>query len=322
MRIALAPMEGVINHTLRDLLTAPGGIDRCVTEFVRVTDQLLPARVFHRLCPELLTGGTTPSGVPVYLQLLGGKAPHMAANARRAAQLGAPGIDLNFGCPAKTVNRNDGGSILLREPQRVFDIVAAVRDAVPASIPVTAKIRLGYGDSSLLADIAGAVEHAGADELTIHARTRTDGYKPPAHWHLIAAVRRQLRIPIFANGEIWSWEESRQCRLDSGCDDIMLGRGMLARPDLARHIRACDSGEEALPLGWPAVVGLLLRQLHACSVEFPIRHAVGPTKQWLGYLRRHFREAETLFERVKRITDPVLMREALERVCGEVDQVG
>ncbi len=312
MRLLLAPMEGVINHTLRDLLTRLGGIDRCVTEFVRVTDQLLPPKVFHRLCPELRQGGITPSGVPVYVQLLGGKPPFMAANAARAAALGAPGIDINFGCPAKIVNRNDGGSILLREPQRVFDIVRAVRDAVPAVIPVTAKIRLGYHDSALLADIAGSVEQAGASELTIHARTRDDGYKPPAHWHLIAPVRRQLSIPIFANGEIWSPPDAGQARADSGCVDLMLGRGVLARPDLAAAIRAGDQNRDYTALPWRDITELLRLQLQACRDTLPAKQLLGPVKQWLGYLRRHYAEAAALFEAVKRVTDPELMAAALD----------
>ena len=100
-KILLAPMEGVIDHTMRDLLTRLGGIDRCVTEFLRVSHELLPARVFYRICPELRDGGYTPSGVPVYLQLLGGNPELLAANAARAAQLGAPGIDLNLAARQK-----------------------------------------------------------------------------------------------------------------------------------------------------------------------------------------------------------------------------
>ena len=115
-------MEGVIDHTMRQLLTEQGGYDRCVTEFVRVTNQLLPERVFLRYCQELASGGKTKSGTPVYVQLLGGQPSVMAENGQRVAEMGAPGIDINFGCPAKMVNRNDGGSVILREPERVFAI--------------------------------------------------------------------------------------------------------------------------------------------------------------------------------------------------------
>ena len=147
MQLMLAPMEGVIDHTMRELLTSLGGIDRCVTEFVRVTERLLPSRVFQRLCPELANGGCTTFGVPVYIQLLGGQAGVLADNAARAAELGAAGIDLNFGCPAKNVNRSDGGSIILREPQRVHAIAAAVLGG----------FSLRGGEGSIIGVVLGAV---------------------------------------------------------------------------------------------------------------------------------------------------------------------
>lgn len=311
MRIILAPMEGVIDHTMRTLLTALGGIDRCVTEFVRVTSERLPARTFYRLCPELLQGGTTPSGVPVYVQLLGGKPEPMAANARRAAQLGAPGIDINFGCPAKIVNRNDGGSILLRDPERVYGIIARVREAVPATIPVTAKIRLGYDNADLLMLVAQAAQDAGAAELVIHARTRQDGYKPPAHWHLLAPVRQRLHIPVVANGEIWSAQDSARCREDSACADIMLGRGVLARPDLPRLVRAATAGRHIAALAWPQIVELLLIQFEAGLEYYPPQYAGNPIKQWLGYMRREYAGAAVLFETIKRLRDVDELRAAL-----------
>lgn len=311
MRILLAPMEGVLDHTLRRLLTTFGGVDRCVTEFVRVTDQRLPTRTFLRLCPELLEGGVTASGVPVFVQLLGGQPLPMARNARRAAALGAPGIDLNFGCPAKTVNRHDGGSILLREPERVYAIIKAVRDAVPAPIPVTAKIRLGYEDHHQLEAIAVRVADAGASELTIHARTKTDGYKPPAYWHLIDVVRRQLSIPVIANGEIWSPADCRRAQAESGCADIMVGRGALSRPDLPRLIRADLEGRAQPELAWPTVVEALATQLEAGIAHYPAKYAGNPIKQWLGYLRRHYTEAAMLFESIKRLREVDELRVAL-----------
>ena len=155
MRLMLAPMEGVIDHVMRELLTSLGGIDRCVTEFVRVTDRLLPPRVFRRLCPELDTGGTTASGVPVYLQLLGGQAAVLADNAARAAELGAPGIDLNFGCPAKTVNRSDGGAILLREPQRVHAIVCCSARGGTSAYPGHGKNPAGLRGQGALSGYRG-----------------------------------------------------------------------------------------------------------------------------------------------------------------------
>ncbi len=148
-------MEGVIDAATRDLLTRSAGIDWTVTEFVRVVDTRLPPRVFLRHCPELASGDPrTPSGIPVHLQLLGSDPAALAANARQALSLGATSLDLNFGCPAKLVNRHDGGASMLRDPHRLRTAVAAVHGAVGDTLPVTAKIRLGFADRRLALDCA------------------------------------------------------------------------------------------------------------------------------------------------------------------------
>ena len=146
--ILLAPMEGLLDHMLRDALTRVGGIDRCVSEFIRITDMLMPNRVFTRIVPELLSGSRTAAGVPVRPQLLGSDPACLADNAAAIAALKPDGIDLNFGCPAKVVNRHGGGASLLQDPELLHRIVAAVRRAVPAHIPVSAKMRLGYMDEA------------------------------------------------------------------------------------------------------------------------------------------------------------------------------
>jgi tRNA-dihydrouridine synthase C len=288
-------------------------VDRCVTEFLRVSDRLLPPRVFHRLCPELANGGTTTSGVPVYLQLLGGQPAVVAENAARAAELGAPGIDLNFGCPAKTVNRSDGGAVILREPDRVAAIVDAVRRAVPEDVPVTVKTRLGYEDGDRFTDIVQGIATAGANELTVHARTRRDGYRPPAYWEAIAAARERLSIPVIANGEIWNPDDAARCRAASGCADLMLGRGVLCRPDLPRLIAASDRGEQIASMHWPDIVPLLLQFFQLQLRHYDAHHAGNPLKQWLVYLRHYFPQAAMLFEQIKRLRLPGDIQRALDQ---------
>lgn len=296
-------MEGVIDHTMRNLLTSIGGVDRCVTEFLRVNQELLPPRVFYRICPELRSDGHTASGVPVFLQLLGGNPTLLAANAARGAALGAPGIDLNFGCPAKTVNRSDGGSIILAEPERVYKIVDAVRRAVPSDVPVTVKIRLGFNDSSLFGEIVAAVDAAAPSELIIHARTRADGYRPPAYWSQIAHARTLTSLPLVANGEIWGVGDALRARKESATQDLMLGRGVLCRPDLPHLLRAHDQGLTSAALSWGAIGRLLLRYMDQTVAHYPARYAANPIKQWLGYLRHYYPQAAVLFLRIKRLQD-------------------
>ena len=300
MRIILAPMEGVIDYEMRDILTRIGGYDRCVTEFVRITDNLLPNRVYKRFSPELDNGGMTPAGVPVYLQLLGGNPKSMALNAARAQKLEPPGIDINFGCPSKTVNKSDGGSVLLKEPNRIGSIVGAVRDAVDPKIPVTAKIRLGFSHHDFLEEVIDNIVQAGANEVCIHARTREDGYKPPAYWSAVKKVSEKATIPVIINGEIWTPEDARRAKEESGCTDIMLGRSAMRCPDLALIIKADQTDREHQAMLWPEVLDMMLRYLHNSENRHP-NFVSNRSKQWLVFLQKRYPEAAELFQRIKRL---------------------
>ena len=315
----LAPMEGVVEHHVRDILTRIGGLDGCVTEFIRITDQKLPYRVFYKYAQELESNCQTPNGTPVKVQLLGSKPEPMAINALELVSYGAKAIDLNFGCPAKTVNSHEGGACLLRDPNRVYAIIKAVRDAVPKEIPVSAKIRLGYEDRSSYLDNAKAVEAAGADELTVHARSKADGYKPPAYWHYIADIKAQLKIPVIANGEIWTVDDYLRCREQSHCNDIMLGRGLLACPDLARQIKAHLANEEYQPLRWGEICQILFDYYQATAPLYHEKHCGNRIKQWLMYLSRQYSQAALFFDDVKRKSTPeeitLSFKKALEACC-------
>jgi len=312
--LVLAPMEGLLDHPLREVLTRIGGIDRCVSEFIRITDRLLPPHVFTRIVPELLQGGRTRAGVPVRPQLLGSDPHCLAENAALLATLGPEGIDLNFGCPAKIVNRHGGGAALLDEPELLARIVSAVRRAVPAGLPVTAKMRLGYDDDALAEDCARALTESGASELVVHARTKAQGYRPPAHWHRIPSLRAVVRadIPVIANGEIWTVADALRCRAESGCDALMLGRGMVADPGLAWGLRRADG--QALPPGadgaapgpvlpWAALRPELAHFLDLVALRCAPRHRAGRVKQWLNFLRRRYVEAQQAYDTLRTVDD-------------------
>ena len=299
-------MEGVVDYHMRFILCTIGGIDMCTTEFVRVCSHVLPNKVFIRHCQELLREGERPAhvcDVPVRLQLLGSDPQALAFNAEKAVRLGAPGIDLNFGCPAKSVNKNRGGACLLNEPELLHKIVAEVRAKVPANIPVSVKIRLGYEDRNRYIENACAITAAGADELTVHARSKTDGYKPPAYWDCIGEIVQKVDIPIIANGEIWTVEDYLRCREQSGCENIMLGRGILARPDLALAIKAQQLRRPYFAMSWPHVASYILQLFrHTCDI-YPQKTMGNRIKQWLFYLQREYQGAAQLFEEIKKLKD-------------------
>ena len=236
-RLVLAPMEGVADDVLRDAMSRVGGYDWSVTEFVRVSGSKLPDRVFTRISPELLNGGRTRAGTPVRVQLLGSDPECLALNAAALAALGPFGIDLNFGCPAPTVNRHRGGAALLGEPELLGKIVGAVRAAVPPELIVSAKMRLGINDTGLAIACAQALEAGGAQELVVHARTKADGYRPPAKWHCVTLIQQSLSIPVIGNGDVFTVDDFHRLREITGCEDVMLGRGAIADPFLAQRIR-------------------------------------------------------------------------------------
>ena len=307
MTILLAPMEGLLDFVLRDILTRIGGIDRCVSEFIRVTNTVLPDRAFIRVVPELLNGGRTFAGVPVRAQLLGSDPFCLADNAAALAALGPHGIDLNFGCPAKVVNRHGGGAALLDEPELIARIVAEVRRAVPSHMPVSAKMRLGFNDDSRAVECALAIAQSGADELVVHARTRADAYRPPAYWHRIADIRAAVKIPVVANGEIWTVEDAQRCREASGSDMLMLGRGIVTDPGLALAIKHVATGEVSPgPTGfvtWQALVPFIADFWHLVCSRLDRRQQAGRLKQWLNFLRKRYPQAEVAYMALRTVND-------------------
>ncbi|MDA1300497.1 MAG: tRNA-dihydrouridine synthase [Proteobacteria bacterium] len=314
MRIVLAPMEGLADVHLRRLITAQGGYDWVVSEFVRVVDRPLPDHVFHTICPELLNAGKTASGTPVRVQLLGNHLEAMASNARTAAALGSHGVDINFGCPSKTVNRSQGGAILLREPESLFRVVEAVRNALPADMTVSAKMRLGFDDTRLMLDNAAAIEAGGACEMTVHARTRAQGYAPPAHWDELARIRSHVQIPVIANGDIWSVADYHRCSAIAGTQDVMLGRGAVRHPDLARRIRSDDHATA----DWAATRLLLMEFWADIRTGMPRKHHTGRVKQWVNHLRQVHPPAETLWREIRTIQCPDAMDQIIRPSLHDV----
>ncbi len=301
--IVLAPMEGVIDHIVRERLAHIGGLSRMTTEFVRVVQDVLPSAVFHRYCPELVSG----SSVPVAVQLLGGDGDLLAANALKALSLGAPGIDLNFGCPAKTVNRHDGGAVILKSPLRLHKLIAQVVKAVAGARPVSVKIRLGFEDKSLTQELAQAVNEANPSSVTIHARTKIEMYRPPAHWSYIGQMKAHICAPVYANGDIWTVNDFERCQQESGVSTVALGRGLMANPWLALEIRGLEP--EVHP--HRRVQRVLQHWLQPLLMEYTRQRGanaiVTKSKQLLRFLGHGEPIFAELFERAKVIVEPAAL---------------
>ncbi|AXP56039.1 TPA: tRNA dihydrouridine(16) synthase DusC [Haemophilus influenzae] len=295
MRVILAPMQGVLDPFVRQLLTEVNDYDLCITEFVRVVDQLLPEKVFYRLCPELKNQGFTSSGTPVRVQLLGQHPEYLAENAIRAIELGSHGIDLNCGCPSKTVNGSNGGAALLKQPGLIYRATQALRQAVPSEFPVSVKVRLGWDNISQAFEIADAVEQGGATEITVHGRTKSDGYRADRiNWKKIGKVRERLSIPVIANGEIWHWQDGQDCLSQTGCQDLMVGRGALNIPNLSHVLK---SNAEKMP--WNEIQKILQKYANVENEYDSGFYHVARIKQWLRYLNKEYDEANKVFDKIK-----------------------
>jgi len=306
MKIYLAPMEGLADHYLRRLIAKVGGYDLVFTEFVRVVDILLPKRVFIKQAPELNNNGRTECGTPIRVQLLGSNPDAIALNAIRACELGSHGIDLNFGCPSKTVNSSNGGAALLKEPETIYRVVKSVRDAIPAEQPLSSKMRLGFDDETLMWECAEAIASGGAGEIIVHARTKAQGYKPPAYWHKAEAFEKRLNIPLVINGEIWTTADAQKALFEAQATSLMLGRGAIRNPFLANEISQSQASSN-----WEDIVPLILEFWDEITATMAARYCCGRLKQWLSILKTAYEPANQLFIAIRGANDVVEVEQTL-----------
>jgi len=315
--LILAPMDGLTDAPMRAVCGEWGAFSFSVSEFLRVNSDPIPKHVFLREAPELAHGGRTASGLAVQVQLLGGDPDRMAESAAAAVDAGAQAIDINFGCPAPTVNRHDGGATLLKFPDRLFKIVSTVRQALPAHIPVSAKLRLGWDCDEAIVENAENAALAGAGWITIHGRTRMEGYHAPARWLPIGEVRARLNVPVVANGDIRTIEEFRRCRAETGCTHFMIGRGALADPRLPGQI-AVELGlmspsllSTSAEIDWPAHLQRLVCHTARVHGHAP-RLILCRLKQWLKIASVYGTFDE--FDAIKRSQSVEELFDALSRV--------
>lgn len=233
--LLLAPMEGVGDSCFRKAISTVGGFDEAVRDFLRVPSN---AHV-KSLAVEYNAKELDP--IPLAAQLMGSDPDLLAAMAQEIEKRGAPRIDLNCGCPSNTVTGRGAGSSLLKEPDFLYENAKALVNAV--KIPVTLKMRSGFEDTSLFKENLLAAQESGVRYITLHPRTKVDGYGPPAKWELIAEAKSLLKIPVVGNGDILTVDHAIQMLHMTGCDGLMIGRGSIINPFLFKEIRAHFAGQ-------------------------------------------------------------------------------
>jgi tRNA-dihydrouridine synthase B len=240
--LSLAPMQDVTTLEFMRVIARYGGPDVYWTEFFRVHS------VSHLEKWILKSITENPTGRPVVAQMIGNDIPALIRTAKELQHYPIAAIDLNLGCPAPIVYRKCAGGGLLREPQRVDAILGALRDAV--TIPFTVKTRLGFESPAEFDALLKIFAKHPIDLLTVHARTVLQMYRPGVRYDLIAQAARELKCPVFANGNVYSATQAQQLLTETGAHGLMIGRGAIRNPWLFDQIRAQLRGEKIkLPTG-------------------------------------------------------------------------
>lgn len=291
-RLILAPMEGVGDVCFRKAMASVGGFDEAVTEFLRVPANAHVQSLARRYNPNEL------SPIPLAAQLMGSDADLMAAMAIEIESRGAPRIDINCGCPSNTVTGKGAGSSLLKDPSLLHVIAKAVVKAV--SIPVTVKMRSGYEDTSRFKENLLAAQESGIKYITLHPRTKVDGYGPPARWDLIAEAKAILSIPLVGNGDILTVDDAVKMLKMTGCDALMIGRGSIINPFIFHQIRAHFAGV-VYKIPAEGLVRYLETYLAEMPVEMPDKTRISKMKQLFSFLFRATPERLAKKEEVLRL---------------------
>lgn len=271
----LAPMEGVGDRTFRKAMASVGGFDEAVTDFIRVPCN---AHVKSLAC-QYQSDELSP--IPLAAQLMGSDPELLASMAQEIEKRGAPRIDLNCGCPSNTVTGRGAGSSLLKDPDFLHKNAKAIVDAV--SIPVTVKMRSGYEDTSRFKENLLAAQESGIRFVTIHPRTKVEGYGPPARWDLIAEAKALLKMPVVGNGDILNVQDALSMLNQTRCDALMIGRGSIINPFIFHEIRSHFAGANYLSTTQQLSIYLDV-YLQYIPEETPPKAKINKMKQLLGFL--------------------------------------
>jgi nifR3 family TIM-barrel protein len=273
--LQLAPMEGVGDRCFRKAMASIGGFDEAVRDFLRV-----PANAHVKsLAKVYIADELAP--IPLAAQIMGSDPDLMAEMAQELVQKGALRIDVNCGCPSNTVTGRGAGSSLLKDPNILHEVARAVVQAV--TIPVTIKMRSGYEDISLFEENILAAQASGVRYITLHPRTKVDGYGPPARWDLIARAKSLLKIPLIGNGDILNVNDALTMLRTTGCDGLMIGRGSIINPFIFHQIRAHYSQIPYEPK-WEDLLGFFHAFMAETPESYPTRLRVNKLKQLLGFI--------------------------------------
>ncbi len=268
-QVVLAPMAGYSNTSFRKIIKEMGAglifaemvSDKALTYQNEKTLRLLKMSEEER---------------PIAQQIFGSDVDTFVKAAKIVEKVMAPDIiDINMGCPVpKVALSSQAGSALLKNPEKIREIVSAVVNAV--SVPVTVKIRSGWDHNSInCVEVAKVIEEAGASAITLHARTRSDGYSGHADWSLIKKVKESVSIPVIGNGDITSVYDAEKMLLETHCDAVMIGRGVLGNPWLIRDtVNYLETKKIPKPVSFEEKIAMMKRHFELLKEDKGVKEAL------------------------------------------------
>jgi tRNA-dihydrouridine synthase B len=279
--LIMAPLAGHTDSLFRQTIKRLGGCGLVVSELVSTEAMTRgQGRTDHLTCFE-------KAERPVSIQIFGSDPLRMAESAAIVEAMGADIVDINVGCPVKKVVKQGGGSNLLRDLPLLEEIFRAVRKAI--RVPLTVKIRSGWDRKTINAvEVLKLAEGCGIEGLAIHGRTRCDLFSGRSDWNVIAEVKKQARIPIMGNGDVFTPSDAERMFRETGVDGVMIGRGILSNPWLIRQCWEHISGKSMKPVGLAERAEFMMSFLQRVSLAAPAPVVLGKLKKIGGYLSKGF----------------------------------
>ena len=297
-KVVLAPMAGISNSAYRTIIKEMGAglivaemvSDKAIMYENKKTVDMLYMTDFERPISQQIFGSDKQSFVIAAKYIYDNMRPDI--------------IDINMGCPVpKVAISSQAGSALLKDPKKVYEIVSAVVDAVP--IPVTVKIRSGWDEKNINAkEIALEIERAGASAITVHPRTRKQGYSGKANWDIIKEVKEAVKIPVIGNGDILSCYDAKRMLDETKCDAIMIGRGVLGNPWLIKEcVEYLENGKIPEEVTIEEKIEMIKRHLNLLLETKPYKVAILEIRSHAAWYLKGIPGAKELKEKIFKITN-------------------
>jgi tRNA-dihydrouridine synthase B len=305
-RLALAPMQEVTDLPFWKLVAGYGGADVYFTEYFRVY-------AGSRLQKHILRSITeNPTGRPVVAQMIGNNVPSLVRTARELQQYPIAGVDLNLGCPAPIVYRKCAGGGLLRDPEKVDEILGALRDAV--QIRLSVKTRIGFDSAEVFDELLPILGRHSLDLVTVHGRTVREMYRSAVHYEFIARAAAELSCPVLANGNVYSAAKAQEVLRVTGARGLMIGRGVIRNPWLFHQIRQHLRGETLFrPRGHDVLKYVQALYEAVCCPAVRESAQVQKMKRYMNYLGVGIEPTGQFLHRIRRVTT----KADFLRVCSE-----